>query len=112
MFEEDSSIPAIGSPYWGPVCIPLALFIALGERHWSSLKEWAKARSLSSMKLRHCLAWLEDKGYAETYLPEGVESKAGRWIWRKVEGDAMSSYVNDYMASVVEVPSSLSSFED
>lgn len=44
-------------------------------RSWRALRAWNREHRFGGAKLRHCLAWLESEGLAQTY---GEETRL-RW---------------------------------
>lgn len=89
------SIPAVGDPYWVSFCRPLMRFLLVEDRKWEDVHAWAKGEKINGYFLRNALAWLEEKGYVETYLPTDTKTKAGAWIWRVTDVRAATVYVKE-----------------
>ncbi len=59
--------PEITDPRWEAWCVPLFDFLS-EPRGWKTLIAWSKARKFGGAKLRHCMAWLEERGRATTFM--------------------------------------------
>lgn len=63
--ENDSFPPQGDYDYWRRMSLPVLEFIA-EPRDWRSLEQWAIAHRISKTRLRHVLAWLEQRAEAST----------------------------------------------
>lgn len=86
------SVPSVLDPFWAEFCRPLLILLLEKDREWHELRAWRRQKKINGFFLRNALAWLEEQGYAETYLPPGVESAPEVWIWRAVDLESTRAY--------------------
>lgn len=90
--RKQPTIPAIGDPFWPEFCRPLLVYILAEDRKWEEVTAWAKEKGVNGFFLRNALAWLEDKGYVETFLPKEVRSTQGAWVWRALRMESTTKF--------------------
>ena len=90
------TIPRVDDDFWLDFCRPLCKYILAEDRKWPEVTAWGKARKINGFILRNALAWLEEKKYVETYLPEPVElSRTGAWVWRCQDVELSTTYTKE-----------------
>jgi hypothetical protein len=100
------SLPAVNDPYWTEFCRPLCLFLLEQDRPWVEVSAWGKAKKINGYFLRNALAWLEEKRFAETYLPAGTNSSSyGAWVWRATNLENAEAYAKGGSADEENLPS-------
>jgi len=72
------------------------MFILGGDRAWPAVRDWGRKKKINGYFLRNALAWLEEKKYAETYLPPEIKSAPGSWVWRATNVDDSEAYANGF----------------
>jgi len=79
----NQSVPPIGDARWETVCLGLVKFMDMNDRTYDELSLWGLFHGMHDWVVRNLMAFLEDRGVAESYLPSGVDkSRQGAWVWR------------------------------
>ena len=69
----DIKAPAADDPRWAKWSAPLFSFLT-EPRSWSQLAEWQRETQTNGSLLRHCLAWLENMGYARSLTYDAIDN--------------------------------------
>lgn len=67
-----SNVPKDGDPRWGDWSRPVQEFIQV-PRTWDELDQWAAVTGCPAFRLRHCLAWLDNRKLAGTFRGDDGE---------------------------------------
>lgn len=81
---DETKAPPMNDKRWDGWSQPVLAF--LGEpRSWAQLLLWMKEQRMNEFRLRHCLAYLEEKGLARTH----GHAKGLRWVASDYRGSAL-----------------------
>jgi hypothetical protein len=75
--DDEDEIPCVADPIWVRESAPVLAFLsASGPKNWDEINAWAAALRMNGTVLRHCVAWLEEKGLARSY----IEATKTMWV--------------------------------
>jgi len=74
---DDYRIWPLRDRRWVRLSKPLVAFLRTSPRSWKELKVWSKTNQVPKLCLRHMLAFLEDRKFAET---QGTSKSSIRWL--------------------------------
>lgn len=62
--------PTVDDPRWADWCVPLLEFLS-DPQEWPAINRWCRTTRFGGVKIRHCIAWLEEKRLAFSYVIDG-----------------------------------------
>lgn len=65
-----ANVPADGDPVWDAWSQPLWAYIQT-PRAWRTLTRWGRKNRIPLFRLRHTLAWLDNRKLARSYIKDG-----------------------------------------
>ncbi len=89
--RENEPLPPQGAlEYWRALTAPVLGFLEEEPRNWKALNQWAKEARFGKSRIRHALAWLEQRGEASTFTQvegrrETVYWASAAWLARHTE---------------------------
>ena len=69
-FPKDDHTPRMSDPVWADLSTPLFKYLA-EPRTWREMNAWRRG-SMTEDRMRHCLAWLDQKGVIYDILIDDV----------------------------------------
>lgn len=87
--DDEERTPPIGDPIWETWSKPLLRFLADGPRTWDEIHAWRLAVNFKDLRLRHCIAWLEDRRLAKSLDRDGVVTWVAQSWFSTRQGEAV-----------------------
>ena len=89
---DESKAPPLRDPRWEQWSRVVLEYLAY-PRDWKSLNAWCREMKFGSVKLRHCLAWLEIHGYVRSFTRDDVLF----WVHTQYHGEPEPSPREPFM---------------
>ncbi len=78
---KNERVPQDGHPFWEKASVPVLTFLRQGTKTWPELDAFAREARITSAKMVHILAWLENR-----YLARSRYARDGETIlWRALQ---------------------------
>jgi hypothetical protein len=63
---DEAKAPTGSDPRWAAWSRPVLEFLATPQS-WRGINKWCRERRFGAVKIRHCVAWLEENGLAHSF---------------------------------------------